>query len=163
MSNIGTPQGDALSGILFTIYFEYALRKVRRKLTSSNNHIINKTCSSKQIKISIPEEIIYADDADFLTDKTEKKKKLNAIIKETLLEENLKVNDDKTEHTTLIRRNVKKDNPNSLISKESVEPWRNVVKLGSKLGDSEDIAHRKQLSKNAMNRMNNIWIKSDKI
>ena len=43
------------------------------------------------------------------------------------------------------------------------EPWRDVVKLGSKLGDSEDILHRKELSNIAMNRINDIWIKKDKI
>ena len=36
-SNIGAPQGDALSGTLFTIYFEHALRKVRMKLEENKN------------------------------------------------------------------------------------------------------------------------------
>ena len=82
-----------------------------------------------------------------------------------LLQENLKVNDDKTEHTILIRKNI---NTNQIaaekkIEKENIEPWRNVIKLGSKLGDREDIIHRKQLSNNAMDKMNNIWFNSDKI
>ena len=32
MSNVRGPQGDALSGTLFTIYFEYVLRKIRNQL-----------------------------------------------------------------------------------------------------------------------------------
>ena len=59
---------------------------------------------------------------------------------------------EKTEHTALVRHAMKEHN----------EQWRNVIKLGSKLGDSEDIAHRKQLSNNAMGKVNNLWIKKDK-
>ena len=154
-SNIGTPQGDALSGNLFTIYFEYALRKLRAKLEVNKSS--NSITSIKQIKISIPEEIIYADDADFLTDDLNHKEMINEIVKKTLLEDNLKVNEEKTEHTTLvrIRRNINKD--------DDYEPWRNVVKLGSKLGDCEDIQYRKQLATNAIHKMNNMWIKGNKV
>ena len=163
-SNIGAPQGDALSGNLFTIYFEYALRKVREKLKGLD--VINKEHSySKQLTTTIPEEIIYADDADFITDNIERKKRINVIIKDMLLQDNLKVNDDKTEHTTLIRKNIntKQIAVERKKEKENIEPWRDVIKLGSKLGDREDIIHRKQLSNNAMDKMNNIWFNSDKI
>ena len=43
-----------------------------------------------------------------------------------------------------VKRNVKKE--------DDYEPWRNVIKLGSKLGDSEDIQYKKQLSNNAINK-----------
>ena len=64
---------------------------------------------------------------------------------------NLKVNADKTEHTTLERgdRNTKS--------------WRYVKKVGSLLGDAEDIMRRKQLAIASMNSMNKIWIRRTKI
>ena len=45
------------------------------------------------------------------------------------------MNEDKTEYTT-----VKKG------SKEEEREWRNMIKLGSKLGDLEDIQRRKELA-----------------
>ena len=87
-----------------------------------------------------------------------RRNKVNNIVKDVLLKENLKVNNEKTEHTILIRKNATRNE-----DKKKIEPWRSVVKLGSMLGDSDDIAHRKQLSNNAMNKMNNVWFKKDKI
>ena len=84
-------------------------------------------------KVSLPEEIIYIDDNDILnTDQREKARVLNTICK-VLPERNFQINADKTEHTILKRR------------KKKAEPWREVKKLGSLLGDKEDIARRKQL------------------
>ena len=165
-SNIGAPQGDALSGTLFTIYFEYALRKIRSEL---NKHkILDEHSYCKQRENLLTDEIIYADDADFLTDNKDKNNRINRIVKDFLLEDNLKINEDKTEHTVLVRKNVERNNNKKSVverrkEKEEAEPWRSVVKLGSKLGDSEDIIYRKELSNTAMNRINTIWIKKDKI
>lgn len=33
ISNVGTPQGDSLSQILFTVYLEFAKRELRSRLT----------------------------------------------------------------------------------------------------------------------------------
>ena len=48
---------------------------------------------------------------------------------------NLLVNEEKTEYTTVKRG-----------SKEEGKKWRNVIKLGSKLGGREDIQRRKELA-----------------
>ena len=37
MSNVGTPQGDSLSPVLFTIYLENALREIRTTLPEPNS------------------------------------------------------------------------------------------------------------------------------
>ena len=51
------------------------------------------------------------------------------------------VNETKTEDTVLRRnKHVKKNRLKN-------EPWRDTIKLGSKLGDQEDIERRKQLSR----------------
>ena len=52
-SNIGTPQGDSISPILFTIYLEKALREIRAVL---------------EVDIE-SNEIEYADDVDFISSK----------------------------------------------------------------------------------------------
>ena len=88
-----------------------------------------------------PEEMIYADDYDHLTNKIEKKRLFKGNVKEMLGRDNLLVNEDKTEDTVLKRN--KHDRKNKLTN----EPWRETIKLGSKLGDKEDIKHRKQLAR----------------
>ena len=54
-----------------------------------------------------------------------------------LTNKNLLVNEDKTENTTAKREEI-----------ETEEEWRNIIKLGSKLGDLKDIKRRKELSNN---------------
>ncbi|GFR73210.1 hypothetical protein ElyMa_003862200 [Elysia marginata] len=81
-TNVGTPQGDSLSAVLFIIYLENALRNARSNETP------------QQV---LPNEIIYADDIDLVgTDPT------NIYDIETSLKNfRLKVIVDKTEHTEL--------------------------------------------------------------
>ena len=99
----------------------------------------------------MPDETIYADDADFLTTIMKKDAELNRIVKNILFEDNLKVNETKTENTMIVRTERKN------------EKWRTVKKLGSLLGDSEDIARRKLLSIVSLKDMNKVWIRNDHI
>ena len=94
---------------------------------------------------------IHTDEGDFITDDPKEKEELNNIVTETLMKENLKVNDSKTEHTIIKRGNREE------------EEWRTTKKLGSLLGDSEDIVARKQRATAAMTRMEKIWIRKGKI
>ena len=156
-SNIGSPQGDALSGTLFNIYFEHALSNVRSFFN------VDET-------LTFPQEAIYADDADFITTDKQKQEDLKSHIKDILLEDNLKVNESKTEETTLERkikvpyRCEKTQGINlKIIKQDCEERWRTVKKLGSLLGDVEDVSRRKQLAIVAMNKLSNIWIRKDKI
>ena len=131
-SNMGSPQGDALRGVLFNIYFEESLRKVRnfrREITSKDDEE-----SGNWSPTFLPQEAIYADVADILTTSEVEKNIITEMIGEILLRDNLKVNNSKTEQTEIFRgdRNTKR--------------WRTVEKLGSLLGDTEDIQRRKQLS-----------------
>jgi hypothetical protein len=137
-SNIGGPQGDSYSGPQFTTYFENSLKTVRLETNIT-------------LTEDYPEEMIYADDYDHLTEELEKKRIFKAEVKPLLGRDNLLVNEDKTEDTVL-RRN-KHDRKN----KQTNEPWRETVKLGSKLGDKEDIARRKQLARVKMIQMKKIF------
>ena len=91
----------------------------------------------------VPAEIIYADDIDFIGKKDADVKS----IEKTLKTHCLKVNVDKTEHTS-----VRKDS----------EDWKTTKKVGSLLGSKEDIEHRKHLSKIAFNKLANIWNSGNK-
>ena len=93
------------------------------------------------MKGDLPSEMIYADDYDNLTTNRKQKQIFKKMVKDILGEDNLMVNEDKTEDTVLKR--YKHD----LKKKEKNEPWRDTVKLGSKLGDKEDKERRKNLSR----------------
>ena len=58
------------------------------------------------------------------------------------------VNKDKTERTSLTRGETS---------------WKEAKKVGSLLGDTEDVARRKRLSAAALSKLNNVWIRKDKI
>ena len=55
-SNTGSPQGDSLSPVLFSIYFENALKAVRTILPRPTS----------DFEKTLPTEIAYADDVDFI-------------------------------------------------------------------------------------------------
>ena len=59
------------------------------------------------------------------------------------------MNKEKTEYTTV-----------KTGSKEEEREWKNVVKLGSKLGDREDIQRRKELATIAFVKNYTIWKKN---
>ncbi|GFS14330.1 Gag pol polyprotein [Elysia marginata] len=133
LTNIGTPQGDSLSPVLFIIYLEQALKNVRSTLDSPSN----------TTEAHLRNEIVYADDIDFIGNQPVNVKE----IEETLKVHKLKVNVDKTEHTS--------------VRKHS-EEWKTSKKVGSPLGSKEDIEHRKHLSNIALNKMEQIWYRAEK-
>ena len=88
-TNIGTPQGDSISPILFIVYLEAALRELRPKLSPST--------------FVSPNELIYADDCDIIFDTRAEAESSVPIIVESLKAFNLQVNASKTEFTTVDR------------------------------------------------------------
>eukprot|EP00794_Sanderia_malayensis_P009396 gene9397-10384_t len=134
LGNTGTPQGDSLSPVLFILYLETALREVREIHKKAN---------------CLPTEMAYADDVDFIS--MLKHKDVNEIsgIRKKY---KLLVNNDKTEYTTINRKKAKND-----------EEWRKVKKVGSLLGDEEDIDRRKQIANVSMNKINSIYLRKDKV
>ena len=147
VSNIGSPQGDSISGPLFTIYLDDVILLIKEALEKApiDCRDINRQLLEK-IRSEIPSEILYADDCDFITEIEKMTKQIYEIAKTILKEHNLLVNDDKTENT-IVKRG----------SKEDEREWRNTIKLGSKLGDREDIKRRKELSNVALANNKDIW------
>ena len=154
-SNIGSPQGDGISGCFFNIYFEYSLRRVRKLL--KGELIRHDHSYSKVVEITIPEEAIYADDADFITNSIEARNQMKTQIKGILEVDNLLVNESKTEITTLERKKKRKKKTDDNVD----EPWREVIKLGSKIGDEEDIMRRKNLASIKLKEMTKLWIRNN--
>ena len=61
-TNIGSLQGDRLSSCLFTLYFETSLHTFRDIINV--NPILTEHSYAKPYSPQVPEECIYADDAD---------------------------------------------------------------------------------------------------
>ena len=72
--------------------------------------------------------------------------------KAILKNKNLLVDENKTENTTIKNKEI-----------ETEEEWRNVIKLGLKLGDRENIRRRKELSNIALSNNETLWKKKWKI
>ena len=107
-------------------------------------------CYSKK-EAKPPAEMIYADDADFIDTDKERDKHLNEVVPDVLGENNFKVNTNKTENTVIKRGD------------RIEESWRNVKKLGSLLGDSEDLIRRKQLASATFNSLNKLWLSKKRV
>ena len=82
------------------------------------------------MKSNLPDEMVYPDDWNFITELDQKKERIYQKAKTIL--KNLLVNEGYTENTTIKREAI-----------ETEEEWRNVIMLGSKLSDQEDMKRRK--------------------
>ena len=96
------------------------------------------------MKSNLLDEMLYADDCDFMRELEQKKERVYQKAMTILTNKNLLVNEDKTENTTIKRKET-----------ETEEEWRNVIKLASKLGNREDIKRRKDCYVKQRNCMEN--------
>ena len=129
--------------VLFNIYFENSLRKLREEIDKISPEL--PTTINYQ---NPPNELQYADDADFITKDERRNRTLNNIFSDILLKDNLKSNTLKTEHTQIERGN------------NDTELWRNVKKLGSLLARIV-INRRKQISIISMKKYETLLIKKE--
>ena len=92
----------------------------------------------------IPREIAYADDVDFVG--------LEYInvdeVQKVLQKYQLIVNVEKTELTSISREET---------------AWKTTKKVGSLIGNTEDVERRKKLSAVALHKLKSLWIRRDKI
>jgi len=139
-TTVGTPQGDGLSPILFVIYLESALREVRKRIAQQG-------ITRPQDDNKMPKETIYADDCDFFSSSESYLKYLEEIIPPTIKEFDLMANPSKWERTKLDFDD---------------EEWKSVRKLGSLLGDEEDMERRMSLASAQFKLLTKLWDKSSK-
>ncbi|XP_029657493.1 uncharacterized protein LOC115231660 [Octopus sinensis] len=130
----GVPQGVSLFSALFVVYLEAALREFRALV--GNNY----------------EEMIYADDLDFVFEKIQTLQHIFNKLPYVFSKWFLSVNSNKTKFTMLTR-----------IDRRSDESWRRQMKLGSHLGDSEDVTRRKILAMDALTKYRLYGITKNKI
>jgi len=130
-TTIGTPQGDSISPVLFIVYLEAALRSIRMT-----------TPRAQDTSRFLPYDVEYADDVDFFSISSTWLESLEPSAATILEEWHLHVNRSKTEYT-----NVSRDN----------NEWRQVKKLGSLLGDSQDMQRRRILASATFKSMWNLW------
>jgi hypothetical protein len=141
-SNKGSPQGDGASGTNFNVYLEKSLQEARRTFDKRNEHAYS---------LREPNEMEYADDVDFIDGNAEDQKERQEKIGEILARSNLIMNDEKTEVNILKR------------GQRNEEHWRKAKKLGSLLGDDEDMIHRKNLASAALGKLQNLWRRTNRI
>ena len=104
-SNIGSPQGDAVSGPFFTICFENYLKKFREEVRNIpvNIYDINNQWLDQR-QSNLPNELIYADDYDFITEDEETKSMVIREVSKILSSGNLHVNKHKNGSDHLEKR-----------------------------------------------------------
>ena len=100
----------------------------------------------EQRQSNLPNELIYADDYDFITEDEKNKSMVIREVSKVLSSGNLLVNITKTEVITLKRSN------------NETERWRKIKKLGSLVVDKEDIKNRKKLANIPFTKLECIWL-----
>jgi hypothetical protein len=143
-TNIGVPQGDCLSPILFTLYLAEAMKDERSVLEEEHSYSKHQE-DTNNVKPAVLEEHNYskiqhksffidhqyADDIGWIgVNAAHKTEHIKNKIPKKLAERNLQVNKDKTEEY-IIERNS--------------NTWRKCKYLGSLLGTEEDLKRRKGL------------------
>ena len=140
-STVGTPQGDSLSPVLFTVYLEAALRDLRSRIPPR-----------PPADDRLPLDVEYADDIDFISYSKPYLNDIERVAPACLAEWSLQLNAAKTERTSVSRQ-----------VDRAHEPWRTTRKLGSLLGDAEDVARRMHLANVSFHKMWTVWFRGAQI
>jgi sorting nexin-29 len=149
-TNIGTPQGDSASALLFTFYLAQALKDNKSPTEEEHNyaqpknncnlppHLSDHSYYNKlpQSELSIQQQ--YADDISWITTNKGLIEHVKKEIPEKLRSKNLMVNKDKTEEYE--------------IKKEGSDEWKKCKYLGTLLDTEKDIQRRKGLAIDTFNQ-----------
>ena len=124
-----------MSPVLFTVYLEAALRDLHSRLPPR-----------PPADDRLPLDVEYADDIDFISYSRPYLNDIERIAPACMAEWSLQLNTAKTERTSVSRQ-----------VDRAHEPWCTTRKLGSLLGDAEDVARRMQLANVSFHKMWTVW------
>ena len=147
-TNIGIPQGDCPSPILFTLYLACALSYDSDNKEEIENHPelpphLRDHCYSNLQRTGTLIPLQYADDICWLGMNCKHNiERVREEIPEKLKDRNLLINQEKTEEYT--------------IEKDGDQHWRKCKYLGTMLDTTEDIKRRKRMANDAMQEIKHI-------
>ena len=154
-TNVGSPQGDCASPLIFIFELSKALEKSKKLINSYSipNTVkrINKDHTySKNLKVaqkidytfSVGQE--YADDCSAGSTNSKLIDELEEQLPRDLADSGLGVNRDKTERFS--------------ISQNCDATWKDTIVIGSKLDTQRDISRRKQLASAAWSKYGNLLL-----
>ena len=156
ITNIGTPQGDCASAILFTFYLAKSIQDRRTDQEHEHSyarpnknkedllpeHLHDHTYTTFQPDSSVSIDQQYADDIGWATTNIGKCTEVKKTIPARLKERNLYVNNEKTEEY--------------IIKRHGQEKWKKCKYLGSLLDTEHDIKRRKGLAIDTFNNFKHI-------
>ena len=157
ITNIGVPQGDCLSPILFTLYLAKGMNmKTNDKVIDDHTCYTKANVNSeslvekhmedhnytKKINSIKTIDLQYADDLSWIGNSQKQINEIEHNMTDKLKNRNLIVNNSKTE-----KLNIKRNGD---------ENWKKCKYLGSFLDTEKDISHRKQMSMLSYNTHQNI-------
>ena len=127
--------------MLFTVYLEAVLRDLRSRLPPR-----------PPADAKLPLDVEYADDIDSISYSRPYLNEIERIDPACLGEWSLQINAAKTERTSVSRQ-----------VDRTHEPWRTTRKLGSLLGEVEDVTRRMQLANVSFHKMWTVWFRGAQI
>ena len=144
-TNIGIPQGDCLSPILFTLYLSRALSSNNNSEENIENHPelpphLRDHCYSNLQRTGTLIPLQYADDICWLGMNCKHSvESVREQIPQKLAKRNLLINNNKTEEY--------------VITKDGDQQWKKCKYLGTMLDTTEDIKRRKRMAYDAMQKI----------
>ena len=154
-TNIGVPQGDSLSPLLFTLYLAQSLKPKRLQTSEEHNYslpprpaeeLVPQNLMDHTYSTPIEEELNidqqYADDISYITDAYHIHNHHKSTVPPTIMERNLCVNNEKTEEYE--------------VARTGSEEWKKCKLVGSLIDSTCDINRRRGLALTAYNKLKSI-------
>ena len=149
-SSVGGPQGDSLSGKLFTLYLAAALYHLRAVTNRPTPPIAD---------TGMPMESEYSDDVDFMDTSEQSLQALLPVAKSVFSDWNLQINESKTEFVDFRIAGSEEFKVDGTPLRGS-EDWCTTKLLGSLMCCRKDIFHRIVLGNAAFQCFKKVWLNS---